>query len=358
MSRDSDSIPSALRDRLQAEDAEEQADLEALWQVLGEVDPAPDEAPDLKDEWEALRRRRPEVSPESDPASPFPGTNGEPQAAGSPDAEETPSARTDRRPERPDRTRRWGRWVGAAVVALLVAVAGIWMWPQPVRVTTAPGQQQTATLPDGSTVELNSGTVLTYPRGFESWPFVSAERRAVQLDGEAFFAVEDGSRPFVVETASARVEVTGTQFNVRARTAIDSTTAVTVTEGAVRVQARGRSDQAVLLDERGQKSRVRTSRAAPTSPQTTEVDPVLAWRQNGFAVTEAPLSRVTHELEQRYDTVIRLHESVPRTNAPVSLYYPNPTPLNTILRDLCTALDLNYRPTSRGYELFDGPNDG
>jgi transmembrane sensor len=297
------------------------------------------------------------VSPESDSASPVPATNGAPQAAGS-DAEETSRTRTDRRPARPNRARRWGRWVGAAVVALLVAVAGIWMWHQPVRITAAPGQQQTATLPDGSTVELNSGTTLTYRRGFESWPFVTADRRVVHLDGEAFFSVEDGTRPFVVETASARVVVTGTRFNVHARPVIDSTTAVTVTEGAVRVQARGRPDQAVVLDERGQTSRVRTSRAAPTSPQTTEVSPILAWRQNGFAVTEAPLSRVTHELEQRYDTVIRLHGSVKRTNAPLSLYYPKPTPLSTILRDLCTALDLNYRPTSRGYELFEGPNGG
>ncbi len=202
----------------------------------------------------------------------------------------------------------------------------------------------------------NSGTTLTHRRGFQSWPLVDAERRRVRLDGEAFFAVEDGSRPFVVETVTARVVVKGTRFNVRARPTVDSATAVTVADGRVQIQNRSHPDRTVVLDARGQTSRVPSERLAPTSPQTTEIGPVLAWRQNGFAVTEEPLKQVVYELEHRYDTTIRLHESVGDPHASLTLYYPNPKPVDTILRDLCTALDLNYRPRSRGYEIFAGPN--
>jgi len=346
MSRDSDpSIPPALRDRLQDEDTEERADLKAVWRLLRDTDPAPDEAPDLDDEWAALRQRRPEVAPEADADPGTVSPNGQARRPSRPD-----------RSRRSDRSRRWGRWVGALAVVVMMAVGAAWIWRQPVSMTAPPGQQRTVTLPDGSTANLNSGTTLSYRRSFQVWPFVDANRRRVRLEGEAFFSVNDGPRPFVVATATAQVRVTGTRFNVRARTAVDSSTAVTVTSGRVEVQPRRRPDRSVVLDGPGQTSRVSDERAAPTPPQSTRLDPVLAWRQNGFAVTETPLVAVIHELEQRYDTLIRLHTSVNRTNPPLTPYYPKPTSLTTLPRDLCTALDLNYRPTSRGYEIFAGPN--
>jgi Fe2+-dicitrate sensor, membrane component len=340
-----------LRDRLADEDAETKADLESMWHLLGTTERAEEDAPALDDEWDALRRRRPEVSTEFDSDPDPPSSNGRAPPAGS------SRNRAEREPVRSDRARHRGRWVGALAVVVMVVLVAAWVWHRPVTMTAAPGQQRTATLPDGSTVELNSGTSLTYRRGFQSWPLLDTERRRVHLDGEAFFAVEDGSRPFVVETVTARVVVKGTHFNVRTRPTVDSTTAVTVAGGRVQVQARGHPERAVMLSERGQMSRVQSDRLAPTSPQLTEVDPILAWRQDGFAVNEEPLVRVIYELEQRFDTTIRLHESVSNPHAPLTLYYPNLKPVDTILRDLCTALDLNYRPKSRGYEIFAGPND-
>jgi ferric-dicitrate binding protein FerR (iron transport regulator) len=356
MSRDSDpSLPPALRAHLQDdEDAEEVDELERVWDLLGRARPAPDAPPALDEAWAALRRRRPEIAPDADAAAgPLP-PNG--QASSDTSSTSAPRARADRRPTRSRRSRRWGRWIGALAVVLMVAVGTAWIWRQPVTLTAAPGQQRTVTLPDGSTVELNSGSTLAYRRGFQAWPFVDANRRRVRLDGEAFFSVHDGSRPFVVATTNARVHVAGTRFNVQARTAVDSTTTVTLAEGRVEVRARRQSSRAAVLDERGETSHVRGAEARPTPPRSTELDPVLAWRQDGFGVLETPLTQVAHKLEQRYNQSIRLHESVTRTNAPLTLYYPTPTPLSTILRDLCTALDLNYRPTSDGYEIFAGPN--
>jgi ferric-dicitrate binding protein FerR (iron transport regulator) len=324
-------IPPRLRDRLREED--DPAELEAVWALLGEAAPSSESAPDLQEEWDALRARRPAATGDLSP-------NG--QASG--------DRASARRPAPPPRTRR--RWTGAVAALLALVLAGAWLWRQPVTVSADPGQQRSATLPDGSTVELNSGTTLSYRRGFQIWPLVDAGRRAVQLEGEAFFRVDDESRPFVVETAAARVTVEGTRFNVRSRPAVDSSTTVTLTDGQIEVAPRNRSEHAIVLDRKGQRTRVSGRRAAPSSPQPITVDHVLAWRRDGFAASEAPLTAVIHELEQRYDTPIRLHESVQRTNASVSLYYPEPVDLDDILRDLCTALDLNYRPTSRGYELL------
>lgn len=353
MSRDSSpDIPHRLRDRLGEEGEEERADLEATWRLLEEAAPPSDDGLDLNDEWDRLKRRRPEVAHGSDTVPSSLSRNG--RAAGSV-ADRAPVRRA-RRPKRFGLRARMGRrglWVGALVAALVIAVGVGWIWRQPVTVSAAPGQQQTTTLPDGSTVELNSGTTLAYQRGFQAWPFVDAEVRAVRLDGEAFFDVAAGARAFVVETDRAQVTVEGTRFNVRVRAEMDSTTEVTVAEGRVRVSLRARPDHDVLLDGRGQSTRVRNGQVA--APEITELDPILVWRNDGFAVTGEPLVQVIRELEQRYDTSIRLHESVRRTHASLSLYYPDRTALSTVLRDLCTALDLHYRPTSQGYEVFAGP---
>jgi ferric-dicitrate binding protein FerR (iron transport regulator) len=203
-------------------------------------------------------------------------------------------------------------------------------------------------------VDLNSGTTLAYRRGFQAWPFVDAEQRRVRLDGEAFFDVADGERAFTVETASAQVVVTGTRFNVRAHPEddADAETEVTVVDGRVRVSARKQPDESVVLSEPGHASRVKNATTAPTPPQSTSVKHILAWRDNGFAARAQPLAAVLSDLERRYDAVLQIHPSVERTRAPISLYYPGPTDLETILHDLCTARDLNYRPTSRGFEIF------
>jgi ferric-dicitrate binding protein FerR (iron transport regulator) len=346
MNNDTPHIPAALQERLQEEPDDARAELEAVWDLLGTAESAAHAEADPDAAWAALVRHHPELD-----ATPKNGT-GASRAADSPDAPREPaSRRRQRSARRPKRRTQWRVAAGLALAALVLA-SGLWLWRQPVTVTAPPGQHRTAALPDGSTVDLNSGTTLAYRRGFQAWPFVEADQRAVRLNGEAFFDVADGTRAFTVETATAQVTVEGTRFNVRAWREEDKATEVTVVDGRVRLSPREQPNQNVLLDEPGHSSRVADPVAAPTPPQSTSMKHVLAWRDNGFAARAQPLVAVLRDLERRYDARLHLHDSVQRTRAPVSLYYPEPAELETILHDLCTARDLNYRPTSRGFEIF------
>jgi len=372
MSTDTPSLPDFLKDRLQEEPPEMQSDLGAVWDLLDGADASATEGADPDAAWDALTEAHPELD-----ATPANGT----ASGAAPQTEQTEAAPKSRRRQRPaHRSRRSHSWrvaLGLAV-AVLVLVGGLWLWRQPVTITAPPGQQRTATLPDGSTVDLNSGTTLTYRRDFQPWPFVDADRRAVELSGEAFFEVEDGNHPFLVETASAEVAVTGTRFNVRAQpdhtgpsnahrgtappngarsTNTAAATEVTLVEGRVEVAAQAQSKGRVVLSAPGEKSRVTGPDAAPTPPEQADTKYALAWRNSGFAAQARPLASVLQDLERRFDATLRLHDSVEETRAPVSLYYPEATGLETILHDLCTARDLNYRPTSRGFELFAAPAD-
>ena len=76
---------------------------------------------------------------------------------------------------------------------------------------TDPGQRASLTLPDGTSVELNSGSTLQYPA-----VFARGERR-VRIEGEAMFDVAKAAdKPFYVETFAYDVKVLGTRFNVEA----------------------------------------------------------------------------------------------------------------------------------------------
>lgn len=66
-------------------------------------------------------------------------------------------------------------------------------------------------LPDGSTVNLEKGGLLSYPRQFEG------RNRIVQLKGGAFFDIEKNpEKPFIIFANKTVIKVLGTSFSVKA----------------------------------------------------------------------------------------------------------------------------------------------
>ena len=96
-------------------------------------------------------------------------------------------------------------------------------------------------LPDGSIVQLNSHSQLTYPEKFR-------RNRYVSLSGEGFFEVtKDPQRPFLVNINElASVEVLGTSFNVNASNA-NKTVNVQVVEGKVSFSANKKDGSGTIL---------------------------------------------------------------------------------------------------------------
>ncbi len=93
------------------------------------------------------------------------------------------------------------------------------------------GRDFNVTLPDGSSVWLNTESALEFPT-----TFAGGERR-VAISGEAFFeVVSDKENPFIVMANDMEVTATGTQFNVRAYHD-EETHYTTLIEGVVTVTA-------------------------------------------------------------------------------------------------------------------------
>lgn len=154
-------------------------------------------------------------------------------------------------------------------------------------------------LPDGSTVELNRGAVVTEH-------YTAGERRVRLERGEAHFKVaKDSARPFYVEAGGVSVRAVGTAFNVR----LDSASVeVLVTEGLVGVErvvpnSPERPEVGRLQLGVNERTVVSLSPSAP-APQVTAMPPAeiearLAWQPRLLDFTDAPLAEIVAEFNRR-----------------------------------------------------------
>ncbi|MCU1292618.1 MAG: fec operon regulator FecR [Bryobacterales bacterium] len=177
---------------------------------------------------------------------------------------------------------RWPLMAGATLTAAAAIVLAFWLarpQPQFTNLATPVASRQALTLADGTRIELNAQTSLSAEIG----PKVRHVRLAA---GEAFFAVhKDPSRPFVIETPAGSVQVTGTQFDVRAESA--TTLEVTVSEGSVQVAPAG-ADKTIALTP-GQKLSALDGHVAVQALSAADLDNVLAWRQGQIVFNGTPL---------------------------------------------------------------------
>lgn len=124
----------------------------------------------------------------------------------------------------------WQAGLAACVVFAVCAVTLLFLRERPVTLdyATAVGEQKTVTLPDNSTLLLNTGT-------HAQVRYSNSLRRIDLLAGEALFDVtKDANRPFEVHALRGTTTAVGTEFDVRLSAA---TAAVSVLKGSVRVEA-------------------------------------------------------------------------------------------------------------------------
>ncbi len=235
-------------------------------------------------------------------------------------------------------------WALGAAVVLLMA-AGAWLFLQPATFSAPRGETLITTLPDGTTVELNSGARLAYARPFD-WG-----SRSVRLTGEAFFDVVDGDKPFIVETYNATITVQGTRYNVRAWPSDPSpATTVVLEEGHVQVEALDMQTPPVSLTP-GQMSRVADKNTPPSAPIMVSVEQILSWRQGGFFFDDHLVATILAEMERRFALTLQAPE--PLAQQRLGLFLKRPETPEAALDTLCGFLDCAYRPTPEGYALFE-----
>jgi transmembrane sensor len=180
---------------------------------------------------------------------------------------------------------------GALVVVVAVTCAALWGSGRQVYRTDV-GEQRVVELADGSTVRLDTDSVVRvrFERG----------RRGLDLvRGQALFTVaHDSTRPFVVTAGDAAVTAVGTVFDVR-RTG--DAARITLVSGAVSVQGSAGGPQKRLAA--GEQAVL--SRAGPVV-RTVDAGSVTAWSEGRIVFRDRPLDEAVAEVNRYLDAPIVL----------------------------------------------------
>ncbi len=230
----------------------------------------------------------------------------------------------------------------AAVILLLVAVSAI-VWTQPRTYTVPYGKTVTRLLPDGTSVQLSSGSTLSFK------PFWGRATRLVRLEGEAFFDVTKTGKSFIVNTPNASIQVLGTRFNVKAwPEASNQQTTVTLEEGLVEIASLAAPDDIYAL--KPLQTAIIEGPVAHPARSVSTMDTLLAWRTGGLAFDNESLASITAELERRYAVNLSLSKQLQGKR--ITYLEPDPTSLGPLLNDITQAYGLAFRRTANGYEIF------
>lgn len=178
------------------------------------------------------------------------------------------------------------------------------------------GSKTMITLTDGTSIWLNAGSKLLYPKNF------SLENRVVYLTGEAYFTVaHNDSHSFVVHTKYMDVTDLGTVFNIKAYSG-GSTTEATLIQGSIEVTLKNNSFQKILMrpkeklvvhnnsgDLPGQKDQpvnkifeVSTIKPFARTNETLET----AWLTDKLIFRAERFEDLAKEMERRYNVTIAI----------------------------------------------------
>ena len=178
-----------------------------------------------------------------------------------------------------------GVGIAAAVCALVLPIAAFSGWslgwlPSSYQHFEASDSVRQVTLSDGSQVELNLGSELTFSHYRD-------QRRVTLEKGEAFFSVShDTAHPFIVNAAGGRVRVTGTRFNVWM---YEDQVRVNLVEGSVLVTSNENLPGDGLRLGPAMQASFKQGDFTPKISQTYASDNSLAWRSGKLVLDNLAL---------------------------------------------------------------------
>jgi transmembrane sensor len=219
------------------------------------------------------------------------------------------------------------------------------------------GSKSCIILPDGSVVNLNSGSSLKY----SSSDFNSVGR-SVFLTGEGFFNVtKDSARPFYVTTPGIKVKVLGTTFNVKAYLD-ENTEEATLVSGKVEIYASFdniKKGKAILLKPNQKavfmksENNLIISDTGMVSPaiipvklksvnieSSSKTEHTISWKENKLVFDNEPFSSLVIRIERWYNVKILI--DYPKLNSARFTGEFDKETLEQVLNALVTVTPFNY----------------
>lgn len=153
-------------------------------------------------------------------------------------------------------------------------------------------------LPDGTEVNMNKNTTLSYTQKF-------GKERLVKLKGEAFFKVTKLGKPFIVDAGNTSVKVLGTHFNVKN---FGSSAQVFVEEGSVLFSA-AKNDRNNAILKAGEIGLYKDESVPIEKLKTTNGN---AWITKKLSFENSPLEQVKTDISNYFGQNVVLPRELSR----------------------------------------------
>jgi len=203
------------------------------------------------------------------------------------------------------------------------------------------GQRQKVLLSDGTLVQLNSGSTLTFPATFEG------RTREVYLKGEGFFDVFKNTEvPFIVKTDMVEIKVLGTRFNVSAYED-EKVTSTVLVEGKVNVSEKNKmfsNKQYTLAPGQGcfysfdeQNSVVKE----------VDINDYILWKDGLYNFKNLTLSEVVNRVHKYYNLSIEIQgDKLSKTLISGKLVLSND--INEVMQYLSKTMEARFTKSTDG----------
>ena len=194
-------------------------------------------------------------------------------------------------------------YIAAAITLLAISIGSTYIITKDqfssekmIENLTEAGKMKTITLPDGSIVQTNSGTILFYPAAF------NGETRTIHLIGEANFKVKkDHKKPFIIRSGAVSVTAIGTEFNVAAYPD-NNEIITTLIHGKVLVGSDNDPSSYILVP--GQQV-IYTRSNGKSKLKNADLEDVCAWQKGMFVFRGMSMPAILSSLEKRFGITIQ-----------------------------------------------------
>lgn len=206
---------------------------------------------------------------------------------------------------RQNRRKNFRRWTWSSAAAVVLLLGCVWLfWPQDIPENiffhTGYGETKNIELPDGSKVLLNANSKIIWNGAWEKEGL-----RSVVLEGEAFFdVVKIDAVHFEVNTSDLKVDVKGTEFNVRKR---DGETDVFLHSGKVLLEVLGEASQILEMDP-GDFVKFDQQEKVLISSTQNVLQQKASWVDGMLDFQDEKMSEILREFENLYGKTFRVEE--------------------------------------------------